>query len=166
MAAASVVVCVFKATVGRFFQWESLNQQIPSGIPSIIQFMQLFGGKMVGGTTVEIISWAYRVSSLRPQITRVNVVGVMKMGHTVPRAGLEPRYLAFRASVLPLHHIGFPDVTTISTPTCLQSSLPQRSVHTTTYVSTGEYIFFSTTPILYCSVYWGQLFVVSRPSNI
>ena len=60
------------------------------------------------------------------------VVGVMKMGNTVPRAGLEPTSLALRASVLPLHHIGFPDVTTILTPTCLCGSLPQRSVHTTT----------------------------------
>ena len=32
--------------------------------------------------------------------------GVMKMGNNVPRAGLKPISLAFRASVLPLHHIG------------------------------------------------------------
>ena len=61
-------------------------------------------------------------------------MGVMTMGNTVPRAGLEPISLAFWASVLPLHHVGFPDVTTISTPTCLRSSLPQRSVQTTTLV--------------------------------
>ena len=36
------------------------------------------------------------------------VVGVMKMGNTVPRVGLEPTSLAFQASVLPLHHIGLP----------------------------------------------------------
>ena len=53
------------------------------------------------------------------------VVGVMKMGNTVPRVGLEPTSLAFWASVLPLHHVGFPDFTTIPTPTCLCSSLPQ-----------------------------------------
>ena len=34
------------------------------------------------------------------------VVGVMKMGNTVPRAGIEPISLAFFASVLPLHHVG------------------------------------------------------------
>ena len=66
------------------------------------------------------------------------VMGVMKMGSTVPRAGLEPRSLAFRASVLPLHHIGFPDITTMPTPTCLCSSLHQRSVHTTTLLMTSD----------------------------
>ena len=34
------------------------------------------------------------------------VMGVMKMGNIVPRAGLEPTSLAFQASVLPLHHVG------------------------------------------------------------
>ena len=57
----------------------------------------------------------------------------MKMGNTVPRAGLEPTFLAFWASVLPFHHIGFPDVTTIPVP-IYPSSLPQRSVHTTTHL--------------------------------
>ena len=52
------------------------------------------------------------------------VMGVMKMGNTMHRAGLEPTSLAFRASELPLHHVGFPDITTIHTPTCLCSSLP------------------------------------------
>ena len=63
------------------------------------------------------------------------VVGVMKMWNTAPRAGLEPRSLAFWASMLPLHHIDFPDFTIIPTPTCLFSSLPQRSVQNTTLVS-------------------------------
>ena len=63
----------------------------------------------------------------------------MKMGNIVPRVGLEPASLAFRASVLPLHHVGFPDGSTIPLPTCLCSSLPQRSVQTTTIVLiTGE----------------------------
>ena len=35
-----------------------------------------------------------------------NVMVVMKMGNIVPRAGFETIYLAFRASVLPLHHVG------------------------------------------------------------
>ena len=60
------------------------------------------------------------------------VVGVMKMGNIVSRAELKPTSLAFRARVLPLHHIGFPDVTTIPIPTYLCGSLPQRSEHTTT----------------------------------
>ena len=33
-------------------------------------------------------------------------MGVMKIGNIVPRAGFEPTSLAFRASVLPLHHMG------------------------------------------------------------
>ena len=62
------------------------------------------------------------------------VVGVMKMGNTVPRVGLKPTSLSFRASMLPLHHVVFPDVTIIKTPTCPCSSLPQRSVQTTTLI--------------------------------
>ena len=38
----------------------------------------------------------------------IAVICVMKMGKTMPRVGLEPPSLAFRASVLPLHHIGSP----------------------------------------------------------
>ena len=30
----------------------------------------------------------------------------MAMGNIVPRAGIEPTYLVFQASVLPLHHVG------------------------------------------------------------
>ena len=58
----------------------------------------------------------------------------MKMGIIVPRAGLEPTSLPFWASVLALHHVGFPDVINIPMPTSLCSSLPQRSVQTTTLV--------------------------------
>ena len=32
-------------------------------------------------------------------------MGVLKMGNTLPRARLEPTYMTFQASVLPLHHI-------------------------------------------------------------
>ena len=62
------------------------------------------------------------------------VVGVMKMGNTVPRAGLKPTSLAFRAGVLSFHHIAFSDVITTPTPKCLYSSLPQRSVQTSTII--------------------------------
>ena len=59
------------------------------------------------------------------------IVSLMKMVNIVPRAGLEPTSLAFHASVLPLHHIGFPGVTnTVPMPTCLCSSLPQTPVQT------------------------------------
>ena len=50
------------------------------------------------------------------------VVDVVKMGNTVPKAGLVPTSLAFQARVLTLHHIGFPDVTTIPMPTFLEQS--------------------------------------------
>ena len=53
-----------------------------------------------------------------------NVMGVMKMGNTMPIAGLEPTYPAFWASVPPCR---LPDVTMISMPTCLCRSFPQRS---------------------------------------
>ena len=65
----------------------------------------------------------------------------MKMGNVVPRTGLESTSLAFRASVLPLHHGCFPGVTTISTASCLCSSLPQRSVQTTTLIPLELYVF-------------------------
>ena len=56
-------------------------------------------------------------------VTATNVMGEMKMGNIVPRVGIKPTSLAFRASVLTLHHT---DITTIPTPTGLSSSLPQR----------------------------------------
>ena len=55
-------------------------------------------------------------------------MGVMKIGNIVPRAGLERTSLAFRASVLPLHHTG-----------SLCGSLPQRSVQTTTVLALSIY---------------------------
>ena len=38
-------------------------------------------------------------------VTATSVMGVMKMGNNLPRAGLKPTFLAFQASVLPLQHI-------------------------------------------------------------
>ena len=55
----------------------------------------------------------------------------MEMENSVPRVGIEPSSVAFWASVPPLHHVGFPDLTTTPTPTRLCSPLPQRSVQTT-----------------------------------
>ena len=51
--------------------------------------------------------------------------------HIVPRAGIEPTTLAFQASMLTITPPRFPDVTTVPTPTCLCSLLPERSVQTT-----------------------------------
>ena len=35
-----------------------------------------------------------------------SVMGMMKMGNIMPRVGFKPTSLAFKASVLTLHHIG------------------------------------------------------------
>ena len=42
----------------------------------------------------------------RIMVMETSVIGVVKMGNIVPRAGLEPMSVALWASVLPLHHIG------------------------------------------------------------
>ena len=46
------------------------------------------------------------LSLYRLLVMDTSIVGVMKMGNIVPRAGIEPISLAFSVSVLPLHHIG------------------------------------------------------------
>ena len=56
----------------------------------------------------------------------------MKIGNTAPRVGIEPTSLAFWASVLTITPRRLPDITTIPAPPCLCSSVPQRSVQTTT----------------------------------
>ena len=61
-------------------------------------------------------------------------LGEMKIGNIVPRAGIERTSRAFQASSLTITPPRLPDVTTMPTPTCLCSSLPQRAVQTTTLV--------------------------------
>ena len=77
-----------------------------------------------------------RIYSINAVVSRVQfyavIVGVMKMRNIVPRVGIKTHISGIPASMLPLHHIGFTDVTTIPTTICLCSSLPQRSVQTTT----------------------------------
>ena len=68
-------------------------------------------------------------SLYRIMVTISSVVGVMIMGNILLGVGIRPISLVFRVSVLSLHHVGFPDVTNIPTPTCLYSSLPEMSVH-------------------------------------
>ena len=62
-----------------------------------------------------------------------SAMGVMKIGNIAPRAGIELTSLAFWASVLTITSPWFHGVTIlpIPIPTCLYSSLPERSVHTT-----------------------------------
>ena len=62
-------------------------------------------------------------------------MGVMKMGNNVPRAGIEPTSLAFRACVnITPHRLS--DVTNIPTAACLCGAFLQRSVQTTTVAKT------------------------------
>ena len=58
-----------------------------------------------------------------------SVVQVMKMGNIEHRAGLG-------ASVVILTVTRFPDAITLSTCTCRNGSLPERSVQSTTYSTT------------------------------
>ena len=61
-----------------------------------------------------------------------SVMRLMKVGNIVPRAEIEPTSLAFWASVLTITPHRVPDVTNVPMPTCLRSSLPERSVQITT----------------------------------
>ena len=55
---------------------------------------------------------------------------VVKMGNIAPRVGIESTSALHPSPVCqPLHCL---DVTTLSMPTCLYGSLPERSVQTTT----------------------------------
>ena len=74
--------------------------------------------------------------------------GEMKMGNIVPRVELEPTSLALQASVLPLHHTGSLMSPLIPTPTCLCSSLTQRSEQTTTILVKRDFCLFCK-----CDVY-------------
>ena len=71
------------------------------------------------------------ISNVDSKFVDGSVVGLMKLGYTAPRVGFEPTSQALWISVLPLHHVGFPDITTIPPPTFLCNSLYQRSVKTT-----------------------------------
>ena len=68
-------------------------------------------------------------------------MGAIKMENIYPRAGVKPTSLAFWASVLPISdRRRLPDVNTTPAPTFLCSSLPQRSVQTTTLIYIYIYI--------------------------
>ena len=58
----------------------------------------------------------------------------MEMGDIVPRMGIEPTSLSFRASVLINTPSRLPDVTSVPMPTGLCSFFPERSVQTTTLI--------------------------------
>ena len=64
-------------------------------------------------------------------VTATSLIGVIKMGNTAPRVRLEPTYLVIGTSVLTITPPRLRDVTTLPAPTCLCSSLPERSVHLT-----------------------------------
>ena len=56
------------------------------------------------------------------------------MGNILPRAGLKPTSLAFRASVLPLHHVGSLTSRLHALPPVYVALLPQGLVQTTTFI--------------------------------
>ena len=58
-------------------------------------------------------------------------MGVVKMGNIVPKAGIAPTSLAILGQRDRITPCRLPDVTTIPTPSCVCSSLPQRSVQIT-----------------------------------
>ena len=74
------------------------------------------------------VSWSDEIQHI--------VVGVMKIRYIAPREGIEHTSLAFRVIVLTALRPMLPDVTTLPTPTSLYSSLPQRSMQTTTIFRT------------------------------
>ena len=52
-------------------------------------------------------SYIYIMSVVKNKQSIISsIVGEMKMGNIVPRAGLKHTSLTFQASVLPFHHIG------------------------------------------------------------
>ena len=67
----------------------------------------------------------------RIMVTTTSVMGVMKIGNTVPRVGLKPTSLAFRSRVLPSHHIGFL-MSPVYVALCLSGQF--RLLHTYKYV--------------------------------
>ena len=65
----------------------------------------------------------------------IYIMTVMKMGNIVPRAGIEPKSLAFWVSVLPLHHVGSLSLTLYPrSPVHAAPCLRGQSVQTTTYI--------------------------------
>ena len=62
----------------------------------------------------------------------IYVVGVMKMGNNLARAGIKPTSLALWANVLTITPPRLPDVTVLPMPACPCGFLPERSVKTST----------------------------------
>ena len=75
--------------------WQWTNQSLPCHI----------GSKLIPDGHPNMKFWSfYLIYSLLIYI--YFVVGVTKMGTTMPRTGIEPTSLPFRASVVPLHNEG------------------------------------------------------------
>ena len=71
-----------------------------------------------------------------------NVVDVIEMGNSVPSVESHPTFLAFETSVLTTIPPTLPNITSLSTPTCLYDFLPGRSVQTTAVLT--SYVFNNT----------------------
>ena len=76
------------------------------------------------------------LNTIRHTIVRIynSAMGVTKMGNIVPKAGLYPTSLAFRASILPLHHVGSVMSPLHPRPPVYAAPCSRRSAQTTTIV--------------------------------
>ena len=64
------------------------------------QWPYIYIERQVGSTTIQCVACTGSMAMA------TNIIGEMKMGNIVARVGIEPTYLAFRASMLPCHYVG------------------------------------------------------------
>ena len=67
------------------------------------------------------------VTTEEHHVMETTVMALNKMGNILPRAGIEPTSLAFRAILPTIIPPRLPDGTILPIPTCLSSSLSERS---------------------------------------
>ena len=81
-----------------------------------------------------LIEWdgAQETPQIEPNHLHLHVVGVTKTGNNVPRGRTQFHIFGIPGQCATITPCRLPGVTTIRTPTCVCSSLPQRSVQTTT----------------------------------
>ena len=92
--------------------------------------------------------------------------GVLKIGNIVPRVGIKHTSVAFQVRVLTITPPRFPYVTTVPTPTCLCSSLPERSVHYKFVLGVGPWSINYLYSCLYRNHWtWNELPIMPRASS-
>ena len=83
--------------------------------------------------------FTHHIAHTEFMVTAASVMGVIKIGNIVPRAGMEPTSLASLASVLTITPLRLPDVTTLPKPTCLCGSLPDTVTGQCKHICTCVY---------------------------